>query len=222
MMGRRYPRENKRGCFKALGFLQHLPFNISFNPYTHIRRLNHCNQTLDGGGKTFDVVGANSTWDSAINITGGTIKNLTINSGFRGVFVNHNSSDSGHVTLENVTIDGPVYTISCDQGTNNGLTAINSTFNGWTSYAKTIGAVEFVDCYFCEGSGYSFCRPYAPTEFVGCVFEEGFEFDTTAADEIIFDTCYYGDTLITAENATDLALGETVFFYKGIGNVTIK
>ena len=48
-----------------------------------------------------------------------------------------------------------------------GFEATNSTFNGWTSYAKTLGDAKFVDCSFGEGAGYAFCRPYAPTEFVG-------------------------------------------------------
>ena len=106
-------------------------------------------ETLDGNGFALTIKGADGTWDSAISTTGGIIKNLTINSGFRGVFVNHNSTYSELVVLENVTIDGPdgpVYTISCDQGMNQGLRAINSTFNGWTSYAATIGNVEFINC----------------------------------------------------------------------------
>ena len=157
---------------------------------------------IDGQGHTLTVKGAGGTWDSAINTTGGTIKNLTIDSGFRGIFVNHNSNYSDKVVLENVTIDGPVYTISCDQGTNNGLEAYNSTFNGWTSYAATIGKVTFTECSFGEGAGYAFCRPYAPTTFIGCEFEAGFEMDPRA--KVTFVDCTLAGVALTEANLSTL------------------
>ena len=157
---------------------------------------------IDGQGHTLTVKGAGGTWDSAINTTGGTIKNLTIDSGFRGIFVNHNSDYSDKVILENVTIDGPVYTISCDQGTNNGLEAYNSTFNGWTSYAATIGKVTFTECSFGEGAGYAFCRPYAPTTFIGCKFEAGFKMDPRA--KVTFVDCKLDGVDLTDANLSTL------------------
>lgn len=169
-------------------------------------------QTIDGNGKTLKVTGATSTWDSAINITGGTIKNLTVAQGFRGIFVNHNSASCGKVILENVTIDGPTYTISCDQGTGNGLEATNCTFNGWTSYAATIGNVKFTDCSFGKGAGYAFCRPYAPTEFVGCDFAAGYTVDPQAA--VTFENCTIAGVPLTADNVTELVTGTA--------NVTVK
>ena len=51
-------------------------------------------QTLDGNGYRLSIDGLNGTWDTAISTTGGTIKNLIIDKGFRGVFVNHNSTYS--------------------------------------------------------------------------------------------------------------------------------
>ena len=152
---------------------------------------------IDGNGKSVSV-NAWGTWDSAINTTGGTIKNLNVTGGMRGIFISHNSTYSDKVILDNVTIDGTVYTISCDQGTNKGLEAYDSTFNGWTSYAATIGAVKFVGCSFGEGQGYAFCRPYAPTEFVNCAFSEGFELGAQAA--VTFENCTIGGVALTAEN----------------------
>lgn len=169
-------------------------------------------QTIDGQGNTLSAPDANGTWDSAINITSGTIKNLTVDSGFRGIFINHNGV-GGKVYLENVIVDGPVYTISCDQGTGNGLEAVNSTFNGWTSYAATIGNVSFTDCNFGEGSGYAYCRPYAPTEFVGCNFEAGYEIDARAA--VTFENCYLDGVLITDANVAELVTSNT-------SNATVK
>ena len=83
-----------------------------------------------------------------------------------------------------------------------GLEAYNSTFKGWTSYAATIGNVTFTDCYFGEGSGYAYCRPYAPTAFVGCSFEEGYTIDTVAA--VTFENCTFGGEPLTADNLANL------------------
>ncbi len=172
-------------------------------------------ETLDGKGHTLTLSGLNGTWDSAINITGGTIKNLTVNSGFRGIFINHNSDYSAPVILENVIIDGPVYTINCDQGTNKGLTATNCTFNGWTSFAATLGKATFNNCKFGEGSGYAFCRPFPAAEFNSCEFEKGYEFDASqpADNSLAFNECKY--------DGEELSTGAGIeMFYNG-GNITI-
>ena len=161
-------------------------------------------QTIDGNGNVLDIKGAGGTWDSGINTTGGIIKNITITGSFRGIFINHNSTHSEPVVLENVILDGTVYTISCDQGMNQNLVATNCTFKGWTSYATTLGNAKFVDCYFGEGSGYSYCRPYAPTEFVGCEFEAGFRMDTRATTT--FEGCKLAGEVITADNLATLVV----------------
>ena len=158
-------------------------------------------------------VNAYGTWDSAINITKGTIKNVTIARGFRGIFINHNNSTQGKVYLENVIVDGPTYTISCDQGTGNGLEANNCTFNGWTSFAETIGDVKFTNCKFGKGAGYSVCVPYAKTEFVGCDFSEGYQF--YVENEISLENCTINGVKITEENVGSIIV-------EGINNVTIK
>jgi len=173
-------------------------------------------QTIDGQGNTLDISEANGTWDSGISTTGGVIKNLTITGSFRGVFVNHTSTHSEPVVLENVTIDGTTYTISCDQGMYQNLIATNSTFKGWTSYAATLGNATFNSCYFGEGNGYAYCRPYAPTAFVGCKFEEGFKIDPCAV--ITFENCTLGNVALTADN-----LGELVEAYYGdAANASVK
>ena len=159
-------------------------------------------QTIDGNGYTLDVKGAGGTWDSGINTTGGLIKNITVTGSFRGIFINHNSTHTEKVVLENVIIDGTVYTISCDQGTNKGLEATGCTFNGWTSYAATLGDALFIDCNFGEGSGYAFCRPYAPTTFTDCEFEKGFQLDARAT--CTFINCKLDGVLLTEENIATL------------------
>ena len=147
-------------------------------------------QTINGGGHTLNIKGAGGTWDSGINTTGGLIKDITITGSFRGIFINHTSTHSEKVVLENVTIggNGTVYTISCDQGLYQGIEATNCTFNGWTSFAKTAGEAKFVNCNFGEGSGYKYCRPYSNTEFVGCTFCPGYAVDDSIA-KVTFTDC---------------------------------
>ena len=160
--------------------------------------------TIDGNYATLKVNNANATWASALHTKGGVIKNLTVAKGFRGIFVTGNESK---VYLENVVIEGPTYTISCDQGLYGGLEAKNSTFNGWTSYAATIGDVYFEGCSFGKGAGYKFCRPYAPTTFVKCDFCEGYEIDARA--EVAFIGCTFNGAALTAENLATLVTGNT-------------
>ncbi len=150
-------------------------------------------QTIDGNGYILDVKGAGGTWDSGINTTGGIIRNIKVTGSFRGIFINHNSEHSETVVLENVIIEGTTYTISCDQGTNQGLEATNCTFNGWTSFAATLGYAKFIDCYFGEGNGYAYCRPYAPTEFIGCEFEAGYTVDESKAEVSFDENCTFAD-----------------------------
>ena len=145
-------------------------------------------QTIDGDGHTLNIKGAGGTWDSGINTTGGVIKNLTVTGSFRGIFINHNSDHSEKVVLENVTITGTTYTISCDQGLYQGIEATNCTFNGWTSFAKTAGEAKFINCSFGEGSGYKYCCPYSNTEFVNCTFCPGYAVDQTRAT-VTFTDC---------------------------------
>ena len=145
-------------------------------------------QTIDGNGYTLNIKGAGGTWDSGINTTGGLIKNLTVTGSFRGIFINHTSSYSEKVVLKNVTIKDVTYTISCDQGLYQGIEATNCSFLGWTSFAKTAGEAKFVNCFFGEGSGYKYCRPYSNTEFVGCTFCPGYAVDTTRAT-VTFTDC---------------------------------
>ena len=157
--------------------------------------------TLDGNGNELGAPGSTGTWDSAINTSGGTIKNIKITKGFRGIFIK-NEKHNEKLYLDNVTIEGTTYTISCDQGNGLGLEATNSTFKGWTSYAGTLGNAKFTDCYFGYGNGYSYCRPYAPTEFVGCEFEAGLRLDPRAA--VTFENCTLAGVALSADNISTL------------------
>lgn len=178
---------------------------------------------LDGNGNTLTVTDANGTWDCAVQAKNGTIQNLTVNGAFRGIFM---GSATGDVYIDDVVIDKVCYTFNSDGGNKEyGVYISNSTLNGWTSYSNVHKEVVFTDCKFGADTGsykYAFCRPYNASVFENCVFEEGFEFDTSKTSDIVFKNCYYGDTLITAENAATLGNGDTTFFYNGLNGITIN
>ena len=169
--------------------------------------------TLDGNGNELGAPGSTGTWDSAINTSGGTIKNIKITKGFRGIFIKKNNNHNEKLYLDNVIIDGTTYTISCDSGNGLGLEATHSIFNGWTSFAATLGTAKFTSCSFGEGNGYAYCRPYAPTEFIDCAFEAGFEIDSRAS--VTFEKCTIGGEPLTAENLSTLVTGN-------IANASVK
>lgn len=160
---------------------------------------------IDGKGNTLTVNNANGTWDCAIYTNGGTIKNLTIDGAFRGIFT---AGLNQNLYIDNVVIDNVCYTISADgSNPNYEIVVTNSTINGWTSYTSGFKAVSFEKCNFGKGTGgykYAYCRPYNATTFTDCTFEAGYEFDATATNGIVFENCYVGETLITAENITTL------------------
>lgn len=158
---------------------------------------------IDGNGHTLNVTGANTTWDCAIYTRGGTIKNLTIASGFRGVFTAGQDSD---IILDNVTIEGPTYTISADDGNKaHDFIIKNSTLNGWTSYTDKFASVTFENCTFGEGAGYAYMRPYADTTYIGCDFTDDYSVDARA--DVKMTDCTIDGTPMTAEDVAELLGG---------------
>ena len=166
---------------------------------------------LDGNGYS---LGINNwgTWDSAVHTTGGTIKNLTINSGMRGIFMGSATAD---VYIDNVIIDGTVYTFNSDGGSKDyGVYISNSTLNGWTSHSDVHKEVVYTNCNFGEGSDYAYCRPYGPTTFKNCAFEAGFAVE--AKGQVTFENCTIGGVALTADNLATLVTSGT------IANATVK
>ena len=145
-------------------------------------------QTLDGNGHTLTVTGAGTTWDSAIYIKGGKVQNLKIAGAMRGVFMGTANAD---VYLDNVSF-GTIYTFNSDGANKNyGVYISNSTMNGWTSHSDCHKEVVYTNCFFTEGSGYAYCRPYGPTKFINCTFDTGFGIDKTQTTELVFENCIY-------------------------------
>lgn len=161
---------------------------------------------LDGAGNTYTVNGANDTWDSAIAAKGGTIKNLTVANGFRGIFMPGANAD---LYIENVDFKDVVYTFNSDAGSKEyGVYISDSTLNGWTSYSNVHKEVVFTNCEFGAGGGNAFLRAYNNTEFVNCHFSktDGFTLQVVSGAVASFENCYYGDDLITAGNISTLGL----------------
>jgi hypothetical protein len=166
--------------------------------------------TLDGNGNSLGITNW-GTWDAAVHTTGGTIKNLTINSGMRGIFMGSATAD---VYIDNVVIDGTIYTFNSDGGNKNyGVYISNSTLNGWTSHSDVHKEVVYTNCNFGKGNGYAFCRPYGPTAFVGCDFAAGFEIDAIGA--VTFENCTIGGVALTSGNLSTLVTSN-------IANATVK
>ena len=185
-------------------------------PYGNNVGFVHNGGTLDGGGNAITVTGGNDTY--AIMTYGGTMKNLTVDSGVRGIVLYAPTKD---VIIEDVTINGPGYGINtAEHPTVDGIDLIvtNSTINGWSSFAG-IASASFTECTFganttkfWEGQGYDsvydrLVKPYVDTLFKDCVFKQKVYLDLSALGEgcqITLDQCTADGTLITADNYTTL------------------
>ncbi|MBQ7821399.1 MAG: hypothetical protein IJ391_03860 [Clostridia bacterium] len=160
---------------------------------------------FDGNGNTVTVKDANSTWACAIHTTGGTIKNVKAAGAMRGIFMGSAEAD---LYIDNVSFD-TIYTFNSDGGSKDyGVYISNSTMNGWTSYSNVHKEVVFTNCEFTEGNGYAFLRAYNDTAFKNCHFDADVQFEVQVKSGAVatFENCYYGDTLITAENITTIGL----------------
>ena len=159
---------------------------------------------LDGAGYTLKITGAGATWDCAIAMRGGEVRNLTIDGAMRGVFM---PGANGDVVIDNCVFKNVVYTFNSDAGSKDyAVTIKNSTLNGWTSFSNVHKSVDFVNCSFGKGSGYAYCRPYQATTFTGCTFAEGYEFDTSKAEAnaLSFNNCTYAGNAVSAKDSAAL------------------
>ena len=159
---------------------------------------------LDGNDKTLTINGANATWDCAIAMRGGEVKNLTIAGAMRGVFM---PGANGDVVIDNCKFQDVIYTFNSDAGSKDYTVTIKNTeLNGWTSFSDVHKAVVFDTCTFAKGNGYAYCRPYQATTFKDCSFSDDFAFDCSrvADNTLAFNECTYNGQAITSENAFDL------------------
>lgn len=168
---------------------------------------------FNGNGKTIDGFAITERANCAITTTGGTVENVTILGAPRGV----GSGSSGtyklskDLVINNVYVDEGTYAINVGGGNGNKMTVTDSTLYGWTSYSG-LSAAEFDGCTFGQGqTDYAHLRAYDDTTFTACKFEQGFTIDADATGfengaglTVTLSDCYYGNTLITAQNFAQL------------------
>lgn len=177
--------------------------------------------TIDGNNKTLSVAGDGDY--SAILTSGGEIKNLAIDNGFRAIFLADLTED---MVLNNVKSggDGVAYAINTGTMVNGAykLIATDCEFNGWSSFAA-LESASFENCSFGQGTYYGadsvygrVIKPYVETVFTGCDFVSGFYIDLSmlgcdgegneidADAKITLDNCKVDGVVITADNYADL------------------
>lgn len=163
--------------------------------------------TLDGGGKTISVTG---TGDHGIEVTSGTIENVTVTNAYRGIMTYNTTADSV-ITIDNVTVDGCGYGINTGVGTGGKLVVTNSTINGWSSWAN-LASASFTNCSFGTSTYYSgemfqhYLRPYVTTTFEDCDIGQGFYLDLTklpAGSTVTLKNCTCGSVKLTKANFAD-------------------
>lgn len=172
---------------------------------------------LDGNGKTLSVNSNNGGDYAAILTTGGTIKNLTIDNGFRAIFLNDLTQD---VLIENVVLHGKGVGYCINTGTmanrNFNLTVNKSTLDGWTSF-NGLKSVTFNDCSFGQGEYYSdvygrLVKPYVNTVFENCEFSSKFYIDLSAliaGETVTLKNCTINGVKLTSNNWSQLIAPES-------------
>ena len=161
--------------------------------------------TLDGNGNSLTETGA---YAYVIVTHGGTIKNINIVGGGRGI-VTYNPTEN--IYIDNVVVDGPGYALNSTEQKPVDMFVTNSTIRGWTSLAG-FNSVNFTGCKFGEnsakywqGMGYGqdydrLFKVYSKTLFENCEFEQGYYLDLSAGGTLTLTNCTVNGVKITAEN----------------------
>ena len=193
-------------------------------PYGNKMALNHNGGVFNGNGKT---IGATIGGDNYVVMTnGGTIKNLTINNGFRGVVI---MSANQTIHLENVVSsgEGVCYALNTAEGdSTQDLVATNCTFNGWSSWSL-LKSAKFTNCTFGQGAYYTnvygrLGKPYVTTLFDGCEFGSKYYIDLSAlgANQVVtLKNCTVNGVKLTAENWASLIAPEDTC---GEGQISVE
>ncbi len=178
---------------------------------------------IDGQGNALTVT---DKYSYVIVTHGGTIKNLKIVTGGRGIVIYAPTED---VSIDNVVIDGPGYAINTAEHNGKNLIVTNSTINGWTSLAG-LDSVTFENCSlganttkYWQNMGYNqdydrLIRPYGSATFKNCVFSQGYYFDLSALaanGTVTIEGCTVNGVKLTADNysnyvTVELPSGRTV------------
>ena len=176
---------------------------------------------LDGGGHTLTPPVYNEedpNTSAALFITKGTIENVTIKGGHRGIGTTSEYRATGEIRIKNVDLDGENCGLYIGSGDNQGAMYVeNSSLGSQTVFNKVTHA-QFTNCTFhWNASGTKGnMTAYSNVTIVGCRFENlVLEDGTVKLYTIAFpnsvdgltmtlEDCYVGDTLITPENINRL------------------
>ena len=192
-------------------------------PYGNKTAVVHNGGVFDGNGKTINQTAGGDNY--VVMTNGGTIKNLTINEGFRGIVV---MSANQTVYLDNVVCSGEVcYAFNTAEGdSTQDVVATNCTFDGWSSWSL-VKSATFTNCSFGQGTYYTnvygrLGKPYVNTLFDGCEFCSKYYIDLSAlgADQkVTLKNCTINGVKLTAQNWTSLVAPEDTC---GEGQISIE
>ena len=177
--------------------------------------------TIDGGGNTIDGTSnlTEGRSDCVITSTGGSISNLTVDGGFRGIGAGSSGKYkmSEDLYIDNVTVTGTTYGINIGGGNSKNLYVEDSTICNWNSYGG-LGGASFTNCTFTsEGQYYAMQRISADATFTftDCNFEQNiykadseteapkYMLESYGNGTIVLENCYMDGVLITADNVND-------------------
>ena len=193
-------------------------------PYGNKTALIHNGGVFNGNNKTISATIGGDNY--AVMTNGGTIKNLTVNNGFRGIMI---MSPSQTITLENVVSsgEGVCYALNTGEGdSSQDLIATNCTFNGWSSWSL-LKSATFTNCKFGQGAYYTnvsgrLGKPYVNTLFDGCDFCSKFYIDLSSLGDnqkVTLKNCTVNGVKLTTQNWTSLIAPENTC---GNGQISIE
>lgn len=146
--------------------------------------------------------------DYGIMTSGGTIKNMKMTEGCRGVVLMYATQD---VIIDNSQIggNGVLYTINtAEHAIAKGVDLIvtNSVINGWTSFAG-VESASFTNVEFGQGTYYNniygrVFKPYVNTVLTDCSFVEHMNLDLSNLEEgqkVTFVDCTVNGKTVTAD-----------------------
>ena len=190
------------------------PEEMPTAPYGNKMALSQNGGVFNGNGKAISVTANGDNYVLMTN--GGTIKNLNIDRGFRGVVLMYPTQD---VYVDNVKVgvnDEVCYTINTAEGDGtHSLYVSNSALNGWCSIGTAVKDVTFTNCTFGQGTYYTnvygrLVKPYVNAVFDGCDFCNKCYLDLSAfvGTKVVVKNCTVNGVKITAENWASLVAPE--------------
>ena len=178
-------------------------------------------QALVGGGYTITapVYDENvPSTASGIFIQKGTMENVTVKGGYKGISSNSDYRNIGDVRLTNVTAEGEKSALYLVYGGNTGsIYATACTFLGWTVHKDVVQA-KFTDCTFGfnESGSTGKLTAYSDTDLIDCHFESKVDENgektpftlyikfNENGNDVILENCYADGELITQDNVHQL------------------